>query len=191
MCLFVMINFVAYGRAFSDAQGILMTTTPRKRIAILTSGGDCAGLNAVIRAVALSAAEAGWELVGINSGTHGLLSRPPQAVVLDPHSVDSVMLRQGGTILGTTNKGDPFAYPMPDGTTIDRSNEMIEGFRELGCDALIGIGGDGSLAILQRLTRQGGIPFVGIPKTIDNDLDRKSTRLNSSHEWISRMPSSA
>lgn len=144
--------------------------TPTKRIGLLTSGGDCAGLNAVIRAVVLSAAEKGWEVVGINSGTHGLLARPPQAVVFTPSSVDSVMLRQGGTVLGTTNKGDPFAYPMPDGTTLDRSNEMIEGFRLLGCEALIGIGGDGSLAILQKLTRQGNIPFVGIPKTIDNDL---------------------
>ena len=80
------------------------------------------------------------------------------------------MLRMGGTILGTTNRGDPFAYPMPDGSLKDRSEEVIEGVRLLGLDALIGIGGDGSLAILRRLAQQGGIPFVGIPKTIDNDV---------------------
>jgi 6-phosphofructokinase 1 len=75
-----------------------------------------------------------------------------------------------GTILGTTNHGDPFAFPMPDGSLKDRSAEVIEGVRLLGLDALIGIGGDGSLAILRHLAQQGGIPFVGIPKTIDNDV---------------------
>ena len=80
------------------------------------------------------------------------------------------MMRQAGTILGTTNRGDPFAYPMPDGSRKDRSEEVIEGIRLLGLDALIGIGGDGSFAILRRLTQHGGIPFVGIPKTIDNDV---------------------
>ena len=80
------------------------------------------------------------------------------------------MLRMAGTILGTTNRGDPFAYPMPDGSLKDRSEEVIEGIRLLGLDALIGIGGDGSLAILRRLAQQGDIPFVGVPKTIDNDV---------------------
>jgi 6-phosphofructokinase 1 len=75
-----------------------------------------------------------------------------------------------GTILGTTNHGDPFAFPMPDGSLQDRSGEVIEGVRLLGLDALIGIGGDGSLAILRRLAQQGGINFIGIPKTIDNDV---------------------
>ena len=72
--------------------------------------------------------------------------------------------------LGTTNRGDPFAYPMPDGSLKDRSEEKIEGVRLLGLDALIGIGGDGSLAILRRLAQQGSIPVVGIPTTIDNDV---------------------
>lgn len=147
-----------------------MPSKPVKRIAILTSGGDCAGLNAVIRAVVLCASELNWEVIGLVDGTHGLLSRPPEFKPLKVDIVDNVMLRQGGTILGTTNKGDPFAYPMPDGSLKDRSGEMIEGFKMLKCDAMIGVGGDGSLAILQRLTKQGGIPFVGIPKTIDNDL---------------------
>ncbi len=144
--------------------------TPAKRIAILTSGGDCAGLNAVIRAVVLHAAELNWEIVGVMSGAHGLISRPPQTMALDVTKVDTVMMRQGGTILGTTNKGDPFAYPMPDGSIKNLSQDMVEGFRSLKCDALIGIGGDGSLDILLHLAKQGNFPIIGIPKTIDNDV---------------------
>ncbi|MDP9126926.1 MAG: ATP-dependent 6-phosphofructokinase [Pseudomonadota bacterium] len=144
--------------------------SPLKRIAILTSGGDCAGLNAVIRAVVLRAAGLQYEVVGIMAGTHGLLSTPPHIMPLDPRQVDTVMMRQGGTILGTTNKGDPFAYPMPDGSLKDRSDEIAQSFRSLKCDALIGIGGDGSLDILHRLAKKGGFSLVGIPKTIDNDL---------------------
>jgi 6-phosphofructokinase 1 len=143
---------------------------PLKRIALLTSGGDCAGLNAVIRAVVLRAATYQWDVIGIMNGTHGLLVKPALTVPLHVENVDTVMMRQGGTILGTTNKGDPFAYPMADGALKDRSEEILANFRSLQCDALIGIGGDGSLAILQRLARQGNIPFVGVPKTIDNDL---------------------
>jgi phosphofructokinase-like protein len=141
-----------------------------KKIAILTSGGDCAGLNAVIRAVVLRCEALGWDVVGIKQGAHGLLARPPQTVTLHRDNVDTVMMRQGGTILGTTNKGDPFAWPMPDGSVHDLSQDMIEGYRSLGCDALIGIGGDGSLGILRHLAEQGGIRLVGVPKTIDNDL---------------------
>ncbi len=144
--------------------------SPVKRIAILTSGGDCAGLNAVIRAVVLRATDLNWEVIGILDGAHGLLNRPPQTMPLYAGNVDTVMMRQGGTILGTTNKGDPFAYPMRDGTVKDRSSEIVEAFNILNCAALIGIGGDGSLAILRRLSMQGGIPFIGVPKTIDNDL---------------------
>ncbi len=141
-----------------------------KRIAILTSGGDCAGLNAVIRAVVLRAELLNWEVIGIMDGTHGLLETPARFVPLHSKNVDTVVMRQGGTILGTTNKGDPFSYPMPDGTLKDRSGEIIDAFHKLGCEALIGIGGDGSLAILSRLAAQGGFPLIGIPKTIDNDL---------------------
>jgi 6-phosphofructokinase 1 len=144
--------------------------SPAKRIALLTSGGDCAGLNAVIRAVVLHAAAYGWDVLGIMDGAHGLLVSPPLTMPLTAGNVDTVMMRQGGTILGTTNKGDPFAYPMPDGSLKDRSDEIIANFRTLKCDTLIGIGGDGSLAILHHLARQGGIPFIGVPKTIDNDL---------------------
>ncbi|HYE51915.1 MAG TPA: ATP-dependent 6-phosphofructokinase [Azospirillaceae bacterium] len=142
-----------------------------KRIGILTSGGDCAGLNAVIRAVVHRATSGyGWQVIGIEEGTQGLLSRPVRYRVLDLNQVDGTMMRQGGTVLGTTNKGDPFAYPMADGTRKDRSAEIIGGCRELGLDALIGIGGDGSFAILHKLAKLGGLNLVGIPKTIDNDL---------------------
>ncbi len=142
----------------------------RKRIGILTSGGDCAGLNAVIRAVTRCAVNVhGWEVLGICKATHGLMSRPPQAMALNVTEVDR-LLTMGGTVLGTTNKGDPFAFPMADGTLSDRSEEIIEGYRQLDLDALIGIGGDGSLAILRKLAQQGGINLVGIPKTIDNDV---------------------
>lgn len=145
--------------------------TARKRIGILTSGGDCAGLNAVIRAVVHRAVGTyGWQVLGIKEGTQGLLQRPVQYQTLDLANVDGNMMRQGGTILGTTNRGDPFAYPMPDGSVKDRSDEILGGYRELGLDALIGIGGDGSFAILHKLAQKGGLKMVGIPKTIDNDL---------------------
>ena len=141
------------------------------RLGVLTSGGDCAGLNAVLRAVVHRAIDGyGWEVVGIHEGTAGLLTRPAEAMPMDLSMCTKELLRQGGTILGTTNKGDPFAYPMPDGSLKDRSEEVIEGYRSLNLDALIGIGGDGSMLILRRLAQQGGIKLVGIPKTIDNDI---------------------
>lgn len=140
-----------------------------KRIGILTSGGDCAGLNAVIRAVVHRASTYSWDVWGIRQATKGLMARPPHAVRLEPAEVDSLLM-VGGTMLGTTNKGNPFAYPMSDGSICDRSAEIVEGYHLLGLDAMIGIGGDGSLAILRRLAQQGGINLVGIPKTIDNDI---------------------
>jgi 6-phosphofructokinase 1 len=106
-----------------------------KRIGILTSGGDCAGLNAVIRAVARRAIGTyNWEVLGICRATGGLMSRPPQVINLDIEKVDT-LLTLGGTMLGTTNKGNPFAFPMPDGTIRDRSEEIIEGYHQLGLDA--------------------------------------------------------
>jgi ATP-dependent phosphofructokinase / diphosphate-dependent phosphofructokinase len=142
-----------------------------KRIGILTSGGDCAGLNATIRAVALRAHHGyGWTTVGIRYGTLGLLERPVEAVRLDPNRLDAALARQGGTFLGSTNRGDPFAYPMEDGRLQDRSAEMAEGLRELALDGLIGVGGDGSLHILRRLLALAQLPFIGVPKTIDNDV---------------------
>ena len=167
--------------------------TDKKRIGILTSGGDCAGLNAVIRSVTRCAINNyDWEVWGISKATHGLMSRPPQAIKLDVPKVDP-LLTIGGTFLGTTNKGDPFAFPMADGSLCDRSEEIIEGYNQLGLDALIGIGGDGSLAILQKLALQGGINLVGIPKTIDNDVDLTErsigfdTAVNIATEAIDRL----
>ena len=148
-----------------------MATPPAKTIGILTSGGDCAGLNAAIRAVVARAVQGyGWRVYGIRQGTMGLMRRPVEYEELDLSVSNVNMLRLGGTILGTTNKGDPFAYPMPDGSVRDRSEEVIEGARSLGIDALIGVGGDGSFSILRRLAVQGGLRLVGIPKTIDNDV---------------------
>lgn len=143
-----------------------------KKIGILTSGGDCAGLNAVIRAAVHRAAQEGWELCGILDGTAGLLEKEPQYRMLAPHDMDANILRMGGTILGTTNKGNPFSFPMPDGSTKDRSGEIVSNFKKIGLEGVIGIGGDGSFAILRRLAQQGGIKMVGIPKTIDNDLGK-------------------
>ncbi|AFZ14435.1 6-phosphofructokinase [Crinalium epipsammum PCC 9333] len=141
-----------------------------KRIGILTSGGDCAGLNPVIRAVVHRAIGTyGWEVLGICRSTLGLMTNPPDVTKLEIDRVDS-LLTMGGTVLGTTNKGDPFAFPMADGSLCDRSHEIIDNYHKLGLDALIGIGGDGSLAILRKIAQQGGINLVGIPKTIDNDV---------------------
>lgn len=145
-----------------------------RRIGILTSGGDCSGLNAAIRAVVHCAVGTyGWEVFGIRQATLGLMASPPQYLKLGIDQVDPPngnYLTAGGTVLGTTNQGDPFAFPMPDGTICDRSSDIAAGYRQLGLDALIGIGGDGSLAILRRLAQQGNMNLVGIPKTIDNDI---------------------
>ncbi len=149
-----------------------------KRIGILTSGGDCAGLNPVIRAVTQrSVADFGWTLIGIEQGTMGLLSDPPRFQELSRGALAGDLLRRGGTILGSTNFGDPFAFPEADGGTRDRSDEFIAAYRRLGLDALIGIGGDGSLQILRRLAIKGGINLIGIPKTIDNDIGLTETSI--------------
>lgn len=141
-----------------------------KRIGILTSGGDCSGLNAAIRAAVHRAVHTyRWDVIGICRATQGLMMSPPDVLPLTISQVDSWLL-SGGTMLGTTNKGNPFAFPMPDGTLIDRSEEIIASYHQLGLDAIIGIGGDGSLAILRRLALQGDWNLVGIPKTIDNDI---------------------
>jgi 6-phosphofructokinase 1 len=147
----------------------------KKRIGILTSGGDCAGLNAVIRAVVFAAMRLGWEVIGIEDGTAGLLTRPMRYKMLTREMFDTTIMRLGGTILGTTNKGNPFKFPMPDGSFKDRSEEIISGIRELGIEALIGIGGDGSMEILKKLATRGKFNLIGIPKTIDNDVGKTET----------------
>ena len=141
------------------------------RIAISTGGGDAPGLNAVIRAAALSALNRGWEVLGIKRGYHGLLG-VDEIIPLTKDAVRGIA-HLGGTILRTTNRGNPFHWPRrrADGTIeeIDRSDELIENMQERGIDAIITIGGDGSLDIAQRLF-QKGVNIVGVPKTIDNDV---------------------
>jgi len=142
-----------------------------RRIAVNTGGGDAPGLNAVIRSIVLSALRRGWEVLGIRKGYEGLLDTS-KIVQLDRNSVRGIT-HLGGTILGTTNRSSPFEYPIKqaDGTTafIDRSDEVVENFKRLQIDALIAIGGDGSMKIANGLFEKG-LPVVGVPKTIDNDL---------------------
>ena len=147
-----------------------------KRIAITTGGGDAPGLNAVIRAVTLAALSRGWECVGIRSGYDGVLhpERFPEGGLI-PLTAESVrgIVHTGGTILGTTNRGNPFSYeePQPDGsvTKVDISDRLVSAFEQANIDALVAIGGDGSMEIA-RQTSELGIRVVGVPKTIDNDL---------------------
>jgi len=142
-----------------------------RRLAVLTSGGDCAGLNAVIRAVTDHAAGGqGWDVIGIKNGHLGLLEDPPQVIPLTPDSLRGDVLRTGGTLLGTTTKGDPFAFPGIDGKLTDRSGDVIAALKKLGVNALVVIGGDGSMRLFHRLLGSSGIPWVGVPKTIDNDV---------------------
>jgi 6-phosphofructokinase 1 len=141
------------------------------RIAINTGGGDAPGLNAVLRAAALAAARRGFELFGIRRGYDGLLAGEP-LLKLDSERVRGITYL-GGTILGTTNRGNPFQWTAKDTegrtVTIDRSDEVVKTFKRLRIDALIAVGGDGSLKIAQKLMEKG-LPVVGVPKTIDNDL---------------------
>ncbi len=143
-----------------------------KRVGILTGGGDCSGLNAVIRAVTRTAIiQHGAAVVGIEKGFEGLISG--ETMELTVRSTRDI-LTMGGTILGTTNKGNPFAYReyAPDGsvTVNDYSSKALENFRAMDLDALFVVGGEGTLEIGYRLYEMG-IPVVGIPKTIDNDLE--------------------
>jgi phosphofructokinase-like protein len=142
-----------------------------KTIGILTSGGDCAGLNTVLKSVTDRAVlHYGWRVLGIRYSTLGLMGHKPDVMELTPSFFDSPLARMGGTLLGTTNKGDPFHFPMPDGTFKDRTPEILEACRGLKIEGMIGVGGDGSLRILYDVMKKGPVPFVGIPKTIDNDL---------------------
>ena len=144
-----------------------------KRILVLTGGGDCPGLNAVIRGIVMKAAgQLGWQVVGSIDGFNGVLLDPMELKDLDLAAVAGIH-SQGGTIIGTTNRGGPFRWPVkePDGTWsyIDRSAELLRRLRELEIDAVVNIGGDGSQKISQQLFEMG-LPIVGVPKTIDNDL---------------------
>ena len=139
-----------------------------KRIGILTGGGDAPGLNAVIRAVVKSATNSGIECVGLEDSFDGLIE-PNRSRILTPRDVTGI-LRLGGTILGTTNRGNPFLYPIETSEgTKDYSDRVIEMFHTMALDALVVIGGDGTLAIAHQFSLKG-IPIVGVPKTIDNDI---------------------
>jgi phosphofructokinase-like protein len=168
------------------------------RLAISTGGGDAPGLNAVIRAAVLSAIGRGWEVIGIRRGFAGLLGED-QCVSLTRDAVHGIG-HLGGTILRTTNRGNPFRYPIrhADGSFIevDRSAELCENARNLGIDALIAIGGDGTLAIAQRL-HECGMKIVGVPKTIDNDVNGTittfgfDTAVNTALEAIDKLHTTA
>ncbi|NJN55104.1 MAG: ATP-dependent 6-phosphofructokinase [Anaerolineae bacterium] len=174
-----------------------------KRIALSTGGGDAPGLNAVIRAVVLAAVNRGWQCVGIRDGYNGLLmpEQFPQGglISLTPDRVRGIT-HLGGTILGTTNRGNPLRFPALNSAgqveEIDRSDELVNRFHEAGLDALVSIGGDGSLEIAHVLA-QKGLHVVGVPKTIDNDLDKTvatfgfHTAVAFATECIDRLHSTA
>jgi len=168
------------------------------KIAVNTGGGDAPGLNAVIRAVVLSATKLGWGVCGIRRGYQGLFEEDG-VVALTRDSVRGIT-HLGGTILGTTNRGNPLSWPVEreDGTVElqDRSDEVIAEFRRRKIDALIAIGGDGSLKIASALSEKG-LPVVGVPKTIDNDLAATQvtfgfhTAVATATEAIGRLHSTA
>jgi ATP-dependent phosphofructokinase / diphosphate-dependent phosphofructokinase len=149
------------------------------RIAISTGGGDAPGLNAVIRSATLSAMRRGWEVIGIRDGFNGLMFPEQYREGSGTFAFERHMVRGighlGGTVLGSTNRGNPCHYPVPqpDGSFVyeDRTEQLVQMFHDAGIEALITIGGDGSLTIGQRLY-ECGLRVIGVPKTIDNDLDR-------------------
>ena len=174
-----------------------------KKIAICTGGGDAPGLNAVIRATVLAAIHRGWEVYGIRDGYNGLLM--PERYVeggLVPLTRERVrgITHLGGTIIGTTNRGNPLNYPVKrlDGTIqeVDRTDELIRAFLLHNLDALISVGGDGSMTIANALA-QKGLWVVGVPKTIDNDLDGTvitfgfDTAVSFSTECLDRLHTTA
>jgi phosphofructokinase-like protein len=168
------------------------------RIAISTGGGDAPGLNAVIRGAVLSAINRGWEVLGIKRGFAGLLGED-EVVPLTKDTVRGIA-HLGGTILRTTSRGNPFHYPrkQSDGSIMeeDRSDELIARAGELGIDAIISIGGDGSLTIAKQLCDKG-MKIVGVPKTIDNDVSGTittfgfDTAVNTALEAIDKLHTTA
>jgi ATP-dependent phosphofructokinase / diphosphate-dependent phosphofructokinase len=150
------------------------------RIGILTGGGDCPGLNAVIRSIAKPAmAHFNSTVIGINDGYEGLVEGRHRE--LTPRDVLGI-INQGGTILGTSNKGDPFHFPMGERSNmriVDASDQVIDTYRNLGLDVLVTIGGDGTQIIANKLSGMG-LNVIGVPKTIDNDLD--STDITFGHD---------
>lgn len=179
------------------------TNTQIKKIAINTGGGDAPGLNAVIKAATISALNKGWEVVGIREGYNGLFlpdKFPDGGLINLTHDVVADITGLGGTILGTTNRGNPLRFPMKaaNGTIVevDRSDEIMAAFKRNNIDALIAIGGDGSLSMANVFAKKG-LRVIGVPKTIDNDLDKTvitfgfDTALSFSTECIDRLHSTA
>jgi 6-phosphofructokinase 1 len=170
----------------------------RMKICINTGGGDAPGLNAVIEAVTMAAHNRQWEVYGIKSGYAGLLNTE-EIVQLTPEKVDGIA-SIGGTILGTTNKGNPFRMPVcnvaGECEERDLSDKVLENFRRLGFDALVAVGGDGSLEIAHKFAAKG-MPVIGVPKTIDNDMGGTvitfgfDTAVNIATEAIDRLHSTA
>lgn len=168
------------------------------RIALSTGGGDAPGLNAVIRAAVLSARTRGWDVLGIKRGYAGLMG-DDEVIPLTADSVKGIG-GLGGTILGTTNRGSPLAYPVrqPDGSyvAVDRSDELVENARNLGIEAIISIGGDGSLKIAAQLSAKG-MRIISVPKTIDNDVPGTvttfgfDTAVNTAMEAIDKLHTTA
>ncbi|MEK7851838.1 MAG: ATP-dependent 6-phosphofructokinase [Deltaproteobacteria bacterium] len=166
-----------------------------KRIGVLTGGGDCPGLNAVIRAVVKSASNRyKWDILGIEDGFEGLI-RDNKTRLLDRLNTRGI-LTMGGTILGTTNRGNPFDFVDTDGTKKDLSSVVLENIKRLSLDGLIVIGGDGSLSIANQLYKMGA-PVVGVPKTIDNDLSVTDvtfgfdTAVNTAMDALDKLHSTA
>jgi 6-phosphofructokinase 1 len=162
------------------------------RIAVNTGGGDAPGLNAVIRAFTLGALRRGWEVVGIRRGYDGLFMEDGKGIIpLDEERVRGIT-HLGGTILGTTNRGDPLAVE----NGHDRGVEIVKRIHDLGCDGLIAIGGDGSLTIAGELQKRG-LKVIGVPKTIDNDLAATTvtfgfhTAVQTATDAIGRLHSTA
>ncbi len=169
-----------------------------RRIGILTGGGDAPGLNAVIRAATKTAIQSyGCKVFGIRDGYDGFLAENG-VIPLDLESVRGILPR-GGTILGTANRGNPYARKVTrDGSevTIDVSDEIVKGIEKLNLDALLVLGGDGTLHIAHELY-QKGVPVIGVPKTIDNDIGGTEvtfgfdTALNTATEAIDRLHTTA
>jgi len=169
------------------------------RIGISTGGGDCPGLNAVIRAAVKTAVvDHGWEVIGIEDGLRGLIE-PNKLITLSPARVRDILTR-GGTILGATNRGNPFRFPVEqaDGSVIevDRSDEFMQRIKDLDIDALVFVGGDGTQSIAWRFAEKG-LKVVGVPKTIDNDLAATDytfgfdTAVNIAMESLDRLRTTA
>lgn len=170
----------------------------RLKIAINTGGGDAPGLNAVIEAVVMAANSRNWEVYGIKKGYNGLLDTE-EIIPLNPDKVHRISIL-GGTILGTTNKGNPFQMPIKnlagEVETRDVSDTVVKNFKRFGFDCLVAVGGDGSLQIAYDFFKKG-IPVVGVPKTIDNDLGGTvitfgfDTAVSIATEAIDRLHSTA